>query len=600
MSSPMPRFRATPIVTIACMSFAAMLLAACGGGGSHTTGGAQPECASSAQYDGTFAAIQDRIFERHGCTENSCHGSSVAGGLDLRAEVAHMSLLGEQRQGQKSIESKLNRVEPGDNERSYLWLKLAAATRPGSVAIVGAPMPNGLAPLSEDDLELLRRWIYAGAPKTGTVEGTQDLIDACLPEVKPFTIEPLPPPARGDGVQFVLAPLPLKARSEREVCFATYYDFTDQVPADAKDPSGQYFRYAGQELRQDPQSHHLVLLYSGVPVEKIHDPAFGEWTCVGGEQEGDTCEPTDTKSCGSGICRSRVMDTVGCVGFGPPGFGASVFGRQIGGAQAPQAYQKLQEGVFAQIPLKGVLYWSPHAFNLTSEDFLLNGRLNFTFTRDARFPLVPIFNVGTIFIADAEPYTIETYCSKHLLARGTRLFGLTSHTHKRGKRFWVTGPDGTMLFENTIYSDPIKQAYDPPLEFDSPNPADRTLTYCATYNNGVAADGSPDPQTVTRASRVPLSARQTIGACIPVACAAGKIGAACNGENDDASCDSSPGAGDGDCDACRITGGESTENEMFILIGQAYIAEGYPQPDATGPLFGGLASIFADTGAEPH
>ena len=58
------------------------------------------------------------------------------------------------------------------------------------------------------------------------------------------------------------------------------------------------------------------------------------------------------------------------------------------------------------------------------------------------------------------------------------------------------------------------------------------------------------------------------------ACVAGKIGSACGGSSDDAACDNSPGAGDGDCDACRITGGESTENEMFILLGQYFMADG--------------------------
>jgi hypothetical protein len=37
-------------------------------------------------------------------------------------------------------------------------------------------------------------------------------------------------------------------------------------------------------------------------------------------------------------------------------------------------------------------------------------------------------------------------------------------------------------------------------------------------------------------------------------------------------CDSTPGANDGSCDACSITGGESTENEMFILIGSYFLA----------------------------
>ncbi len=39
----------------------------------------------------------------------------------------------------------------------------------------------------------------------------------------------------------------------------------------------------------------------------------------------------------------------------------------------------------------------------------------------------------------------------------------------------------------------------------------------------------------------------------------------CNGNN--AACDSSAGAGDGDCDACPLTGGFRTQDEMFILFG---------------------------------
>jgi hypothetical protein len=105
------------------------------------------------------------------------------------------------------------------------------------------------------------------------------------------------------------------------------------------------------------------------------------------------------------------------------------------------------------------------------------------------------------------------------------------------------------------------QEYDPPIVYDSPDPADRTLTYCAVYNNGVKPDGSPDPRTVTKLSSMPERT-----SCRPVACTAGQIGAPCEGANDDAACDSTPGAGDGDCDACPITAGVTTENEMFIVI----------------------------------
>ncbi|MBU6293443.1 MAG: hypothetical protein KJS91_02065, partial [Planctomycetes bacterium] len=129
----------------------------------------------------------------------------------------------------------------------------------------------------------------------------------------------------------------------------------------------------------------------------------------------------------------------------------------------------------------------------------------------------------------------------------------------------------------------------PPLEFDSPDPAERRLHYCSFFNNGLAADGSFDVELVTRASRVPVSAQQTIGTCRPRACVAGRVGAACDGADDDATCDSSPGAGDGDCDACAITAGESTENEMFILLGQFFTVDVPPVAPASRNVAGAAA-----------
>ena len=131
----------------------------------------------------------------------------------------------------------------------------------------------------------------------------------------------------------------------------------------------------------------------------------------------------------------------------------------------------------------------------------------------------------------------------------------------------MTAPDGTLLYESFVYNDPVALVFDPPLTFDSADPAQRRLHYCSLYNNGVTADGSPDPTTVTRASHVPPQGFH----CEPTACVSGKVGVPCSGVGDDRRCDSSPSAGDGSCDACPITGGESTENEMFILDGNYYV-----------------------------
>jgi hypothetical protein len=549
-------------------------VAGCGGGGGSSTAApiveptpsAEPgpgptptpdECATS--YQGTFDAIQDVVFEKHACAVDTCHGSALSSGLDLRPNAAYASLIEVISTG-----SALPRIVPGDNDRSYLWLKLAAKTFPGSVEVGGSPMPIGATTLSEDELELVRLWIKGGAPETGTVLEAEGLVDGCLPEPEPVTIRPLTPPPSGEGLQLVMPSFNLPAATEREVCFAQYYDISDQVPPEYLDESGEHFRISVSDLRQDPQSHHLILLlYDGeAPVS-----AFGEFTCRGGERAGQPCEATDTESCGSGFCAGPIVDAVGCIGFGPPGTSALSL-PQVLIAQQSQERQELQEGVFAEIPVRGLWVWNSHAFNLTRQDHVMNARINYWFANDQVYPVERIFDISKIFSQSTPPFGSETICNDLTLPRGSRLFNLISHTHKRGKRFWVEGPDGGLIYENFVYNDPVNQYYDPPLRFDSAPVADRTLHYCAVYENGVGADGAPDPATVKRRSITP---ENSFGPCSPVACTAGRIGEACSGEADAAACDSSPGAGDGECDACVLTGGNSTEDEMFILIGAYYV-----------------------------
>jgi hypothetical protein len=552
----------------------------------------EPAC-EGTDHESTWAAIQEVIFERSSCINGPCHGEGASGGLDLRPEVAYENLL-----EAPSAISSLERVEPGDKDRSVLFLKLAAKTDPdGGWSIGGGAMPTGLPAISDDVLEALRLWIYAGAPEEGTVNGTQELLDSCLPEERPISVKPLDPPAPDEGVQFMMPPVLVSKASEQEICFATYYDLTTEVPEQFKDPSGQFFRVNTQELRQDSLSHHLVLVQPSIAEEDFDHPGFGGWSCVAGESEGEACQPkTGKEDCGEdGFCVSAIdWQSIGCIGYGPPSAGVSIVSNQMGGAQEAQAYQRLRDGVFAQFPLKGILYWSSHAFNLTQEDHILNGRVNFLFAENQDYPLQTIFDVGNVFRPNAAPFTTQEVCGAYVVPQGARLFAVTSHTHQRGKQFQAFLPDGTMIYENFIYNDPVKQSFEPPLEFDSPDPADRTITYCALYNNGVNPDGSSNPETVTRQSRVPESARATFGNCEPIACVnEGMIGEACddrrsNYEGDDAACDSSPGSGDGICDACSITGGESTENEMFIFFGTYFTDPAFPQPSADGPIWMGL------------
>jgi len=561
--------------------------------------------AEQPEYASTFEGIQHVIFERHGCSEQICHGSSAQGGLNLSPDVAWENIY-----DKPAVGKSMKLVEPGDNDRSYLWLKLAASTNPGSVDIAGSPMPSGRAALTPDELELMRLWIYAGAPREGTVIGTEKYLGGCLPDPEPIIIKPLDPPAPEEGIQFVMPEWPLPAKSEHELCFATYYDFTEQVPDAYKDPSGELFRFSGFELRQDPQSHHLLLYYSPLNFQPggidVNDPSFGTWTCSGGDKHGEQCDPKDLSSCGEGLCHSEIQSSFACIGYGPQSDQPAEI---AGGAGQAQAFMPFHPGVFSQIPMKGVIYWNSHAFNTTSIDTTMHARLNYNFAKEQTYPAQRVSNFSAIFRPNNAPFTKETFCSNQVFPIGARVFHLFAHTHKHGEHFWATLPDGSMIYESFDYSDPTQQRYDPPLAFDSPDVKDRTVRYCGLYNNGVKPDGSPDVDLVTRLSLIPKGYEGEIGGtCTPEACVAGKVGAPCGGADDDAACDSSPGAGDGHCDACPITGGESTQNEMFVLFGAYYVdgtVPGSNPPDAPSSIASlaghdGFGRSLATTPIFPH
>ena len=114
--------------------------------------------------DSTFSALQVKVFEEQGCTEAACHGPAAAGELDLTRAVAYEQLVEKPSAG-----SRHPRGEPGDRNRSYLYLKLLAADDAEAVQVAGSPMPISGGPIPANLLEAVRLWIYAGAPETGTL-----------------------------------------------------------------------------------------------------------------------------------------------------------------------------------------------------------------------------------------------------------------------------------------------------------------------------------------------------------------------------------------------------------------------------------------------
>jgi hypothetical protein len=551
----------------------------------------QPGDASStgcATFDSSFAALQKVIFEGHGCTASACHGQAMSGGLDLRPDAAYAHLI-----DAASTSSKKARVQPGTATDSFLYEKLAARTNPDSVKTTGSPMPVGTAPLSTAELEAVRLWILKGAPETGTVgdpvtgEDVGSLLDACLPPAKPVKAKPLEVPAADEGIQFVLPNYVLKAGIELEQCTPFAYDFSDKVPAQYKDETRNVIFVNGSRVRQDPQSHHMVVWNPNKDLSSV-SPNDAGWTCHGGDHEGQACDgskgsidcgessvcagqPTpgtlcdfDTTAIASG--QASPIDTLFALGQLAASGGIP---SQVANTQSPQEYiPPMDGGVYWEIPLSGVLWFNSHAFNLTDEDTTLDARMNFYYAKELKRQMIPtnVIDNNTIFDGQA-PFTRKTYCATTIVPQNYSIAILTGHTHRHGERFWVNDPSGKMFYESTVYNDPIYEHFDPWMAFDAPDDAARTLEYCATYNNGLKKDDTPDVDLVTRLSRMPNKTTS----CTPVACVAGKVAASCTTDGD---CDTASGAGDGKCDACPLTAGTTTENEMFVLMPWYVLPEG--------------------------
>ena len=604
------------------------------------------------------------------------HGRAPgAGELDLRPQVAYDNLV--DVAAQTPPLPGWDRVLAGQPSASLLWINLAAKTFPTRYDAPLRAMPLDPQPaLSADELEAVRLWIKAGAPRTGVVAGTGDLLDACLPPPEPIAIKPLPPPAPDTGVQIVMPRWVLDAQSEREVCFASYYDVTEQVPPALRTADGK-FRYKFHQTRQDALSHHMVpVLYEGAaPPDSPQWPPFH---CVGGTHDGAPCDPVAVGACGAdSLCATPPESSVACIGYGPGdgGIGLSTAGISITQQTAEEFYYA--PGVYNELPLKGMILWSSHAFNLTDTPGKLEAWLNFEFALpdEQRTPAQKIFEISGVFQTNAPAFGTDEPCQISRFPSGTHIFELTSHMHKRGKR-WRTflgafrcdggpangaacspmgydfaspdvcqgapctsrvhqragdcnmdghvtidelitaigiaietaplsacseadidvdravgvhevvvavgaalngvpppaerDPNESLLYVSLTYNDPVVLRLADPLLFTSPLPDERALTYCALYDNGFT---NPSEVKQRSTSPPPPTSLPVGGPCaIPTHCTRGKVAQACSGASEDErnhSCDSS--AGDGFCDACPLIGGVTTEDEMFILLGQYFV-----------------------------
>ena len=162
----------------------------------------------------SFAQIQTTILTPS-CATAKCHvGPVPQGQLALTADVSYDNLVGVKPTNPNAIADGIKRVMVGKPDSSLLYHKLVFP--PGHHARdYGNPMPTGTAGLSNGQLEFVRQWIAAGAPRAGVVANATLLADKAPQTTPPFA--PLVAPASGTGFQLKVDQFDVSPNFEREL-----------------------------------------------------------------------------------------------------------------------------------------------------------------------------------------------------------------------------------------------------------------------------------------------------------------------------------------------------------------------------------------------
>lgn len=103
-----------------------------------------------------FSNIEQDIFALN-CALSGCHaGSNPQQGMNLSPGQAYENIVNVASRERPD----LLRIDPGNPEDSYLLKKIR-----GDSDIVGSRMPLGRAPLSSEEIDLIRTWIEEGAQR---------------------------------------------------------------------------------------------------------------------------------------------------------------------------------------------------------------------------------------------------------------------------------------------------------------------------------------------------------------------------------------------------------------------------------------------------
>lgn len=398
--------------------------------------------------ESTWETIQSKIFEPN-CT--GCHtaGTDFARQSDLvlTADVAYTQLVDVPPKNSAARDDGLMRVSSeglAGLHKSLMWEKINAPDREHFLndhPEYGSLMPLGAPPLTNGEIELIRRWIVAGAPSDVQVTDPAPMLADRTRFEEQLTFQELSPPAQGVAIR--LGPFDVAPHFERELFYFEPLDDTEDLLVDRI------------EISMRSGSHHFILytLADDTPPELVPAPRTYR----------------DIRSPGGGlnINNMRIMEH-------------HVF---FAGTQRPLLDFRFPPGVALRLPAGTGFDLNPHNVNRTDETRQGEVHVNLHTVEPANVDHVAeVLFLNNLNIS-LPPKATTTLTRTYTFFETRHFIQFVSHAHEHNQEFRVYvsgGPrSGELVYISYDWEHPPIENIDPPLTL---NPGEG-LRLEATYNN---------------------------------------------------------------------------------------------------------------------